>query len=144
MHCKHLIQFYKKSMYDILTLSIVIYLVNLIRLLKIIKRVINLNKHCNYTLFCTLQVFYCIVPYLFFPDEDSCYLILLSLFLSLTHLMIEKVLFLGQIFEMEILVDLHDLSPVESENYILNVSSVCMCVCVSVCLCIFISIKKIK
>ena len=39
-----------------------------------------------------------------------------------------KVLFLGQIFEFEILMVLHDLRPPESENHILSVWSVCVSV----------------
>ena len=46
--------------------------------------------------------------------------------------MIEKVLFLGEIFEMEILMDLHVMRAPESENHILSIWSVCMCICVSV------------
>ena len=52
--------------------------------------------------------------------------------LSLTLAMPEKVLFLGQIFEMEILMDLHFMMSPESENNIFSVGSVCMCVYVSV------------
>ena len=45
--------------------------------------------------------------------------------------MAEKVLFLGQLFEMEILMDLHVLRSPESENHIFSVWSeyVCVCVC---------------
>ena len=42
-----------------------------------------------------------------------------------------KVLFLGQIFKMEILMDLHVTRSAESENQIFSVWSECMCVCVS-------------
>ena len=42
------------------------------------------------------------------------------------YLSVEKVLFWGQIFEMEILMDLHVLRSPESENHIFNVWSVCM------------------
>ena len=57
--------------------------------------------------------------------------------LSLNHVIVEKALFWGQIFEMEILMDLHVLRTPESENHIFSVWSVCvcvgMCVCLSVC-----------
>ena len=49
--------------------------------------------------------------------------------LSLTHVMIEKVLFFGQIFKMEILMNLHVMRSPQSKNHIFSVSSVCMCVC---------------
>ena len=42
--------------------------------------------------------------------------------------MIEKVLFLGQIFEMKILLDLHVLRAPESKNHIFSGWSVCVCV----------------
>ena len=42
--------------------------------------------------------------------------------------MADKVLFLGQIFEMEILMDLQILRFHESENHIFSIRSVCMCV----------------
>ena len=41
--------------------------------------------------------------------------------LSLTHVMVEKVLFLGQLFEMEILMDLHAMRSSESENHVFSV-----------------------
>ena len=44
--------------------------------------------------------------------------------------MADKVLFLGQIFEMEILMDLHVLRSPESENHIFSGWSVSVCVCV--------------
>ena len=47
--------------------------------------------------------------------------------------MVEKVLLLGQIFEMEIIMDLHVLRSPESENHIFSDWSVCKCVCVCVC-----------
>ena len=63
---------------------------------------------------------------------NSCTLIALDFFLlSLIHVMVEKVSFLGQIFEMEIWMDLHVMSSPESENDIFSIWSVCMCV--SVC-----------
>ena len=46
--------------------------------------------------------------------------------------MVEKVLFLGQVYEMVILMDLHRLKIPESKNYIFSAWSVCMCVFVSV------------
>ena len=45
--------------------------------------------------------------------------------------MVEKELFLSQIFEMEVLMDLHVMKSLESENYIFNVWSVCMYVYMS-------------
>ena len=50
--------------------------------------------------------------------------LLLLLLLSLTH-----VLFLGQIFEIEILMELHIMRSPEFENHIFIVWSVCMYVC---------------
>ena len=44
--------------------------------------------------------------------------------------MIEKLLFLDQISEMEILIYFHVMNAPESENHIFNT---CLCVCVSVC-----------
>ena len=44
----------------------------------------------------------------------------------------ESIIF-GQIFEMEILMDLHVLRSSKSENYISSGWSLCMCVCVSAC-----------
>ena len=40
--------------------------------------------------------------------------------------MVGKVVFLSQIFEMEILMDLHVLRPLENENHILGGWSVCL------------------
>ena len=40
--------------------------------------------------------------------------------------MVEKAIFLGQIFEMEILMGLHDVT-LESENHTFSVWSVCVC-----------------
>ena len=54
--------------------------------------------------------------------------------LSLTQVMVKKILFQGQIFEIEILMDLHAMRTPESENHIYSVWSVCMCVCVCVSL----------
>ena len=51
--------------------------------------------------------------------------------LSLTYS--REFLFWGQIFEMEILNDLHVLRTPKSENHIFSVWSVCMCVCVCAC-----------
>ena len=45
-----------------------------------------------------------------------------------------EIIVLGQIFEMEILMDLHVLRDPEYENHISSALSVCMCVCMSVCL----------
>ena len=46
----------------------------------------------------------------------------------------EKALFLGQIFVMEILMDLHILRSSEYENHIFSGWSVYVCVCLFVCL----------
>ena len=46
--------------------------------------------------------------------------------------MVKKVLFLGRIFEIEILMDLHVMKTPESKNQIFSIWSVCMCVSVSV------------
>ena len=43
--------------------------------------------------------------------------------------MVEKVLFLGQIFEMGILMDLHAIRTSESDNYIFSAWFVCLCIC---------------
>ena len=48
--------------------------------------------------------------------------------ISLTHVMVDKVLFWGQIFELEILMDSHFKKTPESENNIFSVWSVCLCV----------------
>ena len=48
------------------------------------------------------------------------------------NLPIEKVLFWGQIFEVEILNDLHVLRSLESENHIFSGCSVCARVCLRV------------
>ena len=64
---------------------------------------------------------------------------LLFILLSLTHVMVEKVLFLGQIFEMHILVDLQVIRTPESENHFFSVWSVCVCMCVRVSMCLLSS-----
>ena len=51
-------------------------------------------------------------------------------FFIFSYLQVEKVLFLVQIFEVEILMDLHDLGAPVSENHIFSGWSVCFCVCV--------------
>ena len=51
---------------------------------------------------------------------------LIFFLLSLTQVMVQKVLFLSQIFEMDILMGLHDLRSPESENPICSVWSVCV------------------
>ena len=48
----------------------------------------------------------------------------------------EKVLFWGQIFEMEILMDLHILSSSEYENHVFSAWSVCVCVVCVCCVCV--------
>ena len=55
------------------------------------------------------------------------------------YVMVEKVLFFGQIFEMEILVDLHVMRIPESEKHIFSFWSVCVCVCVCLCVCLCVS-----
>ena len=52
---------------------------------------------------------------------------------TFSYLQVEKVLIWGQIFEMEILIDLQVLRSLESEKHIFSVWSVCMCVCVCLC-----------
>ena len=52
-----------------------------------------------------------------------------DLLLSPTHAMVEKVLFLGQIFGMEILMDLHVMKFPKFENHIFSVWSVYLFVC---------------
>ena len=71
---------------------------------------------------------------------DLCYmqndflLILLVIFLLfLTHVVVEKVLFLSQIFEMKLLTDSHVMRSPESKNRIFSIWSVCLCVCLSLC-----------
>ena len=60
----------------------------------------------------------------------------------------KKVLFLGQIFEVEILMDIHVLSSLESQNHIFSVWSVCVSVCMRVfvcacaCVCVISTIQK--
>ena len=56
--------------------------------------------------------------------------------LSLTHVELEKVLFLNQIFEIEFLMDLHTNRLPEGGNHIFSVRSVCMCVCPCVSMCL--------
>ena len=57
-------------------------------------------------------------------------------FFIFSYLQVEKVLFLVQIFEVEILMDLHVLRSSESEKHIFSKWSVCMCVCLIVCVCV--------
>ena len=63
--------------------------------------------------------------------------VFISFLLSLTHVMVEKVLFLGQIFGMEIFMHLHFLTYPESEIHIFSDWLVCLyvyqCVCLSAC-----------
>ena len=54
-------------------------------------------------------------------------------YFAFSYLQVEKVLFLCQIFEVEIFMDLHVLRSPESENHIFSVWSVCLCD--SMCLC---------
>ena len=49
---------------------------------------------------------------------------LIYLLLSLTHVIVEKVLFSGKIFEIEILMDLHVLRPPKSEKHIFSFWSI--------------------
>ena len=46
--------------------------------------------------------------------------------LSISHTMVEKVLFLGQIFEMEIFMDLHGMRSPEYKNHSFSDWSVCV------------------
>ena len=76
-------------------------------------------------------------------SHSSVIFIPLYLLLSLTHVMVEKVLFWGKIFEGVLSTDLHVLRAPESEKYILAFH-LCMCVyvyvlvcvCIRVCLCV--------
>ena len=52
--------------------------------------------------------------------------------------MVEKVLFKGQIFEIEILMDLHVLSYFESENHISSGWSLCVYTWGYLCLCVYL------
>ena len=52
----------------------------------------------------------------------------MTLLLLLTHAMVDNVLFLVQIFEMVILMDLHVLKPSETVNHTFKGWSVCLCV----------------
>ena len=54
--------------------------------------------------------------------------------------MVKKVLFLGQIFEMETFMDLHIMKIPKSENHIFSDWSVRMCVCVCACVCVCVSV----
>ena len=68
------------------------------------------------------SIFYCS----FSLQDDilhGCYLLILLL--SFTYKMVEKELFLGRIFEMEILMDLQILWDPKSENYIFSSYSAC-------------------
>ena len=58
-----------------------------------------------------------------------------ALLVTFSYLYVEKVLFLSQIFEVEILMDLHVLRSPESENHIFSKWSVYMCLCVCLCVC---------
>ena len=61
-------------------------------------------------------------------NTDSNNKIFITIFLlSLTHIMVEKVFFLGHIFEIEILMDLHVMRTPELENHIFSIRSVCLC-----------------
>ena len=59
---------------------------------------------------------------------------------TFSYLLTEKVLFSGQISEMEILMELHVLRSPESENHIFSVWCVYACVCVCVCVCVCLSV----
>ena len=64
--------------------------------------------------------------------------------LRVIHVMVEKELFSGQIFEMEVLINLHDMTTPESENHIFNVWFVCVCVsCVCFCVRAYVSVISI-
>ena len=53
---------------------------------------------------------------------------LITFLLSLTHVIVEKILFFGQIFEIEILVDLHVMRTSEYEKHICSIWFVCVSV----------------
>ena len=53
----------------------------------------------------------------------------LPFLLSHTHIMVEKVLFWGHVFEMVNLIDVRIMRSPESKNNIFSAWSVCMCVC---------------
>ena len=72
----------------------------------------------------------------FTSHEASEKILFISFYFFLPNVMVEKVLFLGQIFEMEILMDLHVMRTSESKNHIFSIWSVCTCVCVCDCLCV--------
>ena len=61
--------------------------------------------------------------------------LLSNFLLFFIHVMVEKVLFLGQIFEMETFDGFTRLRSPKSENHIFNGLSVCVYVCVCLCEC---------
>ena len=63
-------------------------------------------------------------------QNPVCFFLFSFLFYFLLPINRESIV-LGQIFEQEILMDLHVLRYLESENHIFSVCSVCMCVRVS-------------
>ena len=77
-----------------------------------------------------------ILSFPFHLQESSGAILKLSIrtlfLLSLANMWQRKYYFGGQIFNIEILIDLHVLRSPQSENYIFCVWSVCMCVCLCV------------
>ena len=78
------------------------------------KNIVDKKKVLNGLLLCRTG------PYTFFNMFNY-----FSFSLSLTHCMVNKVLFSGQIFEMEISMDLHFLASTESKNHSFRDWSVC-------------------
>ena len=87
---------------------------------KIIVIIIRLHIYLSYVI---LSCFY--RPFIrFFKNA------FINLLISPTHVIVEKVLFGDQIFEMGILMDLYFMRSLQSENHIFSVWSFSLCVCV--------------
>ena len=84
-------------------------------------------KYLVYRLFKSLRPPYKNIRLQFISRIEETWLIIL---LSLTHVIEVKALFLGQIFEMQILMDLHVIRTSESGNHFCVCLLVCMCMCV--------------
>ena len=78
-----------------------------------------------------MSIYLCIQPTMIFAATIM-YNVFAFLFLCIiitsTYLKVENMLFWGQIFELQILIDLPVLEYSESKNHIFSVWSVCMCV----------------
>ena len=98
-------------------------------LISIIFQYIKLYTSFQHSYFGQIHIYIYIYGLLQFQEYSLTY------FYFLLPIRRESIVF-GQIFEMEILMDLHVLRSPESEKHIFSLQSVCMCVCVSVCLCI--------